>query len=82
VWAPRPYSLGVQQRQAIKQQVGRAWRLGWPRSGSCGLRSLPQTGPGAEPAGVLRRGERFQISLAGKPDIERFETRCGLEQQR
>jgi hypothetical protein len=75
-------ALGESRRQAVEEQVDRAWRLRGRRRSLSGLGSLADTRPVAEATGVHRRRQRLEVGLASHRGVERLEAPGSSEQQR
>ena len=75
-------ALGEPRRQAVEEQVDRAWRLRGRRRGLSGLGRLADVRLAAEAAGVHRRRHRLEMGLASQRGVERLEAPGGSEQQR
>ena len=75
-------ALGEPRRQAVEEQVDRAWRLRRRRRSLSGLGSLADARLVAEATGVHRRRHRLEMGLASHRGVERLEAPGGIEQQR
>ena len=75
-------ALGEPRRQAVEEQVDRAWRLRCRRRSPSGLGSLADARLVAEATGEHRRRHRLEMGLASHRGVERLEAPGGIEQQR
>jgi hypothetical protein len=78
----RSVPLGDQHGQAVHQQIGRSQRLRCRRRGTHGHGDLQHSAATRQTASGQRRVERVSVGLAGRPEVERLQAFCGLEQQR
>jgi hypothetical protein len=74
-------AVGESRRQAVEEQVDRAWRLRCRRRSLSGLGSLAHAGAIAEPTREHRRRHRLEMRLASHRGVERLQAPGRIEQQ-
>jgi hypothetical protein len=63
---PRGETLGVLNRPALEEEIGRPWRLWGRRTGEHGLADLDNACPAGQPAGKARRLKGHQVGRSGQ----------------